>query len=114
MYIQSVMIVSYRHPEECCHQLFSWDSDKNRTNKTKHSVSFELASFFIHDLTALTTFDWTVNGEDRYRTLAIINSVTLFVVHCDKKYNNEKTIRIISARKATCKEVAAYVKQVSR
>jgi uncharacterized protein (DUF4415 family) len=63
------MIISYRHGKDCCDQLFSWDSDKNGTNKKKHKVSFELASLFIHDASSLTDFDRTVNGEDRERTL---------------------------------------------
>jgi uncharacterized DUF497 family protein len=107
------MIVLYTH-QECCAQLFSWDSDKNRTNKTKHKVSFELASLFVHDPTALTDFDRTVRGEDRETTLALVGSVVLFIVHCEKKLNYEKTIRIISARKATAEERSAYVRQASR
>jgi|ERR1700733_2678491 uncharacterized protein len=88
---------------------FEWDDSKSKTNITKHKVSFELAASAFEDPFQLSDFDRTVNGEDRYQTLALVGPVILFIVHTIKEIENgQEVIRIISARKATANERIAY------
>jgi uncharacterized DUF497 family protein len=91
------------------HMLFEWDENKAKSNKLKHKVSFNLATYVFDDPAQLSVFDKTVNGEDRYITLGLVNHTILFVCYCYRENENGKTIiRIISARKATTKEKACY------
>jgi len=90
--------------------LFEWDDHKAKTNKQKHQVSFDLAAQVFDDPRQLCVFDRTVEEEDRYITLGLVKRTILFVCHCYREnQHGEKIIRIISARKATPKEKAAYV-----
>lgn len=75
----------------------------------KGRPSFRLASYVFHDSTHLTHFNRTVRGEDREQTLGKIGSTVLFVVHTARVISDVETIRIISARKASKEERAAYV-----
>jgi uncharacterized DUF497 family protein len=89
--------------------LFEWDDEKAANNKRKHKISFDLATFAFDDPAQFNDFDRTVRDEDRYFTLGTVNQLVLFVSHCYRKNENGETvIRIISARKATRKEKAAY------
>lgn len=101
------MIETYAHPD-CCELVFSWDGDKNRTNRGKHKLSFELASLVFHDPTILSDFNRTVAQEDRFQSLGLVGRTLLLVIHSEKVYENVQTIRIISARKATKQERAQY------
>lgn len=104
------MIITYTHADSCCENVFSWDTDKAASNKKRPArPSFELASLVFHDSTHLTHFNSNILGEDREQTLGKIGSTMLFVVHSIKVVQNVETIRIISARKATKGECAAYV-----
>lgn len=90
--------------------LFEWDDAKARSNKQKHRVSFDLASYTFDDPWQLCVFERTIGNEDRYITLGLVNHTVLFVSHSYRENENGETIiRIISARKATTKEKAAYV-----
>ena len=86
-----------------------WDDDKNRRNKAKHNVSFELASCVFEDEFHVSNLDPN-DTEERWRTLGVVKGVvTLHVVHTVKEEENgEEEIRIISARKATRLERKAY------
>jgi uncharacterized protein len=91
--------------------IFEWEDSKSKTNITKHKVSFELAARAFEDPFQLNDFDRTVNGEDRYQTLALVGPVVLFMIHTFKENESgEEVIRIISARKATADERIAYQK----
>jgi uncharacterized DUF497 family protein len=105
------MIETYRHTEGCCDLTFSWDTAKYRQNRSKHGLSFKLASNVFHDPTVLTKLDLSKGKEDREQTLGIVGSIMLFVVHTIKVINNVQTIRIISARKATKGEATTYRKR---
>ncbi|MBX9685899.1 MAG: BrnT family toxin [Candidatus Obscuribacterales bacterium] len=106
------MIITYRHLDSCCENIFSWDTAKDATNKRLSGrPSFELASFIFHDPTHLTDFNRTSRGEDREQTLGKIGSTVFFVVHSIRIIDNVETIRIISARKATKSEVRAYIQR---
>ncbi len=92
---------------------FEWDNNKNRANIRKHSVSFEEAQSVFFDETAIQFWD-EINSdtEERFLMLGISNKLRiLLVVHCHRE--DESTIRIISARKATAKEKREYTGDMS-
>jgi len=88
---------------------FDWDEQKNRENRRRHRVSFEIATEVFSDPFCLTIGDQTVGGEERLWTLGSLeNRTILVVVHSTRHEEDEEVIRIISARKATPRERAFY------
>jgi len=87
---------------------FIWDEDKNKKNIISHKISFEEAKTVFYDPNAKVIFDPDHSkDEDRFIILGISKFLNLLVVcHCYKE--NDKIIRIISARKATTKEKKQY------
>lgn len=87
---------------------FSWDAQKAKQNAKKHSVSFEDASSVFFDEKAIEFYDPDHSkGEDRFLMLGLGWRLRMLVVcYCLRKKGSE--IRIISARKATKKEMRAY------
>jgi len=88
---------------------FEWDENKNRENRKKHGVSFEIAmEVFAHPF-SLTSPDRIVEGEERLWTLGRVEDLhILVVVHTVVDERDEEVIRIISALKATPRERAFY------
>lgn len=91
---------------------WAWDEEKNRANKAKHGVSFEVAQLVFEDGLAVTLRD-PHPGEERWCTIgtpSIHSSVVLFVVHTwpEDAGDGEEVGRIISARKATRQERRQY------
>lgn len=79
-----------------------WDPDKNRANRRAHGLSFE---------TAALVFDDPYPHEPRWRTMGMIGSVVVMVVHTCPEFDldhREQVGCIISARKATRHERRAY------
>jgi uncharacterized protein len=91
-----------------------WDEAKNRLNKRNHGVSFEEASTVFADEHALLLADPDHSTEeDRFILMGFSASLRVLVVcHCYRR--GEAIIRIISARKATKKELAAYSERWKR
>ncbi len=87
---------------------FDWDEQKNRVNRTKHGVWFEEAQSVFHDPHARLFYDPEHSeGEDRFILLGVSSAArTLVVIHCYR--GSDSMIRIISARKATRKELRFY------
>jgi uncharacterized DUF497 family protein len=87
---------------------FDWDKHKNRTNQKKHGVSFEEAQTVFYDDNAIQFWDDDHSeGEDRFLLLGRSSKMRiLLIVHCYRE--QESVIRIISARKATQKEIQQY------
>lgn len=87
---------------------YEWDDNKNEINKVKHGVSFEEASSVFDDERALVIPDPDHSGdEERFIILGLSEALNMLVVcHCYR--DNEQTIRIISARKATKTEIKYY------
>jgi uncharacterized protein len=87
---------------------FEWDERKNRNNHSKHGIWFEEAQSVFRDPGAQVFYDPEHSeDEDRYILLGMSAAVrTLVVVHSYREF--ESLVRIISARKATRKEVRAY------
>jgi len=85
-----------------------WDENKNQENIRKHNVSFEEAQTVFYDPNGKLIDDPDHSDEeDRYIILGLSKILHLLVVcHCYRE--NDETIRIISARKATTKETKYY------
>lgn len=88
---------------------FEWDERKNRQNRQKHGVSFELAQETFFDPFCLTLSDRLVDDELRLWTVGRVESLLiLVVVHTLRDESGEEVIRIVSARKATARERRFY------
>lgn len=87
---------------------FEWDESKAIANVKKHGVSFEEARSAFYDERAKIIDDPDHSGtEDRFVLLGLSSVLRLLVVcHCCR--GDGGVIRIISARKATTKEMKSY------
>ena len=87
---------------------FSWDDRKERSNQSKHGVSFEEATTAFADENARLKHDPDHSqDEDRFILLGFSAKLRILVVaHAYRQ--NETEVRIISARKATRKERKQY------
>jgi len=87
---------------------FAWDERKNRENQRKHSISFEEATTIFADENARLIHDPEHSqSEDRFILLGFSSKLRILVVmHAYRQ--DEKEVRIISARKATPKERKQY------
>jgi len=88
--------------------IFSWDERKNRENQRKHGISFEEASSAFADENARLKHDPDHSqDEDRFILLGFSAKLRILVVaHVYRQ--EEKQIRIVSARKATRHERRQY------
>lgn len=91
---------------------FDWDERKNKRNRTKHGVWFEEAQSVFNDPHARLFHDPEHSEEEeRFILLGVsLAARPLVVVHCYRE--SESVVRIISARKATKKEVRFYEKGI--
>lgn len=87
---------------------FEWDDAKNELNFEKHDVWFELAQTIWADNKSVEFYDSEHSeNEERYIRVGISQKFNvLLVVFCENA--DDKTVRIISARKATKKEREQY------
>jgi len=87
---------------------FTWDEQKEATNRQKHGVSFEEArTVFLDEYARLIADPDSSDDEDRFIILGYSERPRLLVVcHCYRE--NDSNIRIISARKATRSEMNTY------
>ena len=93
--------------------IFEWDDAKNKVNLQKHGVSFKEAQTVFFDDNAVEFDDPDHSfDEERFLILGFSQTLKILVVcHCYR--DDESTIRIISARKATKKEQKTYFRGVS-
>lgn len=89
---------------------FEWNENKNKQNIQKHNLSFEEAKdAFYDDYSLLVNDESHSESEDRFFQIGMIKSLKIVcVVFCVRR---EDTIRIISARYATKREISEYEKQ---
>lgn len=89
--------------------VWTWDHRKNESNQRKHQISFEVAQRVFDDPLAMSLLDENAD-EERWFTLGKVDGiVVLVVVHTWHETEDDETHgRIISARKATKREVKAY------
>ena len=89
---------------------FEWDPGKAKDNLRKHGVDFADAVIALEDENALTIEDKD-HEEQRFKTLGMGPTLNvLYVVHCER---SENRIRIISARKASNREIKDYFQGLS-
>ena len=87
---------------------FEWNEEKNASNRQKHRVSFEEAQTVFYDDRALLIADPDHSeAEDRFILLGVSSAARILVVVHSYR-DSDSMIRIISARKATKKEVRFY------
>lgn len=89
---------------------FEYDEHKNRTNILKHGIDFKVANEIFNDPFVYSKLDERYSyGEERWFSLGQTSKgMVLAVAHLYFDENLEPVIRIISARKATNKEVSFY------
>jgi len=88
---------------------FEWDNQKNRFNRKKHGISFELAQEVFADPFCLVIRDESPEDEERFWSIGRVGTlVILVVVHTIRQEDGEEIIRITSARKATPRERRSY------
>ena len=86
-----------------------WDPAKAEANLQKHGVHFADAEAVLFDPLALSMEDEDAEGEDRY--IAMGQDVVGRVLVVVYTYRGD-TIRLISARPATRKEIKVYEKGI--
>ena len=90
--------------------MFEWDVRKAVVNRTKHGVSFEEAATVFGDPGALDGPDLR-HSDDESRFLRLGRAATgrvLIVAYTVRRGVDGESIRIISARRASRTERAAY------
>jgi len=87
---------------------FVWDKAKNIKNLKKHGISFDEAkTVFFDDAARLIPDPDHSDEEDRYILLGLCSQLRILMVcHCYR--NEDESIRIISARKASKSEKRQY------
>lgn len=91
--------------------IFEWDEDKNHSNKVKHGVDFETATYVFGDPLCTSRIERVVNEEERWQTIGIVeNTLLLLVAHTYRDGQDTIIIRIISARRAGSRERKCYEK----
>lgn len=95
--------------------IFEWDDEKAAANVRKHNVAFELAEQVWDDPAHVIVFDRYENGEERWHAIGLVRGILILtVVHMHPKSDDEDSLRIISARKATAGERKRYEAQDDR
>jgi uncharacterized DUF497 family protein len=91
---------------------FEWDPAKAKANLRKHGVSFEQAVTIFLDPRAVSIFDHDHDEqEERWITVGTATQGNvLLVVHTffESAHDQEYTVRVISARRATKREQRQY------
>lgn len=84
---------------------FEWDEAKNRRNIRKHGIDFaDAVDIFNHPM--MTLLDEREDyGEDRWLSIGWIQMLIGVVVYTER---DGDAIRILSARKATRREIRRY------
>ena len=88
-----------------------WDPDKAKQNLRKHGVRFGQAATVLLDPSVLNLYDGEHSGEeDRWISLGrSAQGAILVVVHTfDEQPDGNIAVRIISARRATKRELRLY------
>ena len=90
---------------------FEWDPSKAKKNLSKHKISFEDATSIFKDKNSISVFDESHSeDEERWATIGLDTKTrTLVVIHTYISYDKDTySIRMISARKATKREIKYY------
>jgi uncharacterized protein len=89
--------------------VFEWDARKAAVNRAKHGVSFEEAGTVFGDPSGLDGPDLRHSArESRFLRLGRAAGRMLVVAYTVRRRDDDESVRIISARRASRKERAAY------
>ncbi|HEY6384165.1 MAG TPA: BrnT family toxin [Candidatus Acidoferrum sp.] len=90
---------------------FERDDTKNRQNQHKHGIAFEAQEVFLDPL-RITMETRDVDAEEKFVTIGSITRTfrLMVVVYTLRLKDDDETVRIISARKATPNERKSYEK----
>jgi len=92
---------------------FAWDPSKASANLRKHGVSFPEAETVFADDNALLLDDPDHSHDEDRAVLLGLSARLRIVVVCHTLRDRDRTIRIISARRATKREREQYLEQVN-
>jgi uncharacterized DUF497 family protein len=90
---------------------FEWDEAKAASNERKHGISFEIASTVFRDPNLITVADVAHSeADDRWFSIGwASNGAILCIVYLWSEADDRTTtVRIISARRATPREIRQY------
>ena len=87
---------------------FEWDPVKATGNIEKHAVDFDTATEIFDDPNLFVVIDSRTRSERRYQAIGASRGVILFVAYTMR---GDNVCRIISARRASRRERAAYTLQ---
>ena len=88
---------------------FEWHQGKADINLRKHHISFEDAARVFLDPHRIESFDGREpHGEDRWKTVGLVEPAVLAVVYTVRGSEASEAIRLISARKADAHERKQY------
>ena len=87
--------------------LFEWDPKKDNANREKHGLSFdEVTEMFTSGTDFLEIYDEKHSDEeDRFVAIGPIRAGVVVVIYTERQ---DDIVRIVSARKATKKEVRLF------
>lgn len=88
--------------------IFEWDENKNRINRARHRISFEVAATVFNDAHCASRIDKKEHYEERWQTIGYTNNELILLVVHTYQADNDIIIRIISARKAEKHEKEQY------
>ena len=90
---------------------FEWDERKNRENIRKHGIDFrDVVEMFEYPM--LTSLDTRHDyGEERWVGVGLLKNFVAVAIYLE--WEDEETIRIVSARKATRHETEEYRKRIA-
>jgi uncharacterized protein len=83
---------------------FEWDETKRQANLRKHGIDFIACESLFGGYTLTVEDDRFDYGERRFVTLGLLEGRVVSVVHTE----TARRTRIISIRKATCREEESY------
>lgn len=88
---------------------FSWDEQKNRINIRKHGIDFNDVCEMFDDPMLVKFDDRYTYAEERWIGVGVMLGIVAVVVYTEPVSD---IIRIISARKATKREVKGYAEAI--
>jgi uncharacterized protein len=91
------------------HMDYQWDPVKAQANAKKHGIEFADAIGVFDDPEAITIEDPDSEGEQRFLSIGLDILGRIIVVAYTYRVDD---VRLISARKATKKEVRIYEKRI--
>ena len=87
---------------------FKWDENKRNSNISKHGIDFNDVKT-VFDGYTFTVEDTRLDyGEERFISFGTLNGRVVVIVHTE----DENSIRVISARRATRNEQEMYYKGI--